>query len=166
MHVSKAFAVFGLYISSGALAALIAPPMQPRATAAAAEVMAARAAAPAPAPAPTQVPVDEDPSCKPDPFCDPAWPEGSVSVVTDTAAGACTPVLSTRFHSHVCGRTTWTTSVTTTSTAACGACAIGTLAPLSFTYYVPHCPLGGHHTVSTAKVASTRTEWACAATAA
>ncbi|KAK8876936.1 hypothetical protein PGQ11_001882 [Apiospora arundinis] len=162
MHVSKSLAVCGLYLSSSALGALIAP--QPRATDV---LLAARVAAPAPvpAPAPTNVPVDEDPSCAPDPFCDPAWPEGSVSVLTDTAAGVCTPILSTRFHSHVCGRTTWTTSTTITSTAACGDCKIGTLAPLSFKYYIPRCPLGGHHTVSTAKVASTRTEWACAAKA-
>ncbi|KAK7947035.1 uncharacterized protein PG986_011356 [Apiospora aurea] len=139
MHLFNSIAVLGLSLSPTALAAIIAPELQARTTAA------------------------PDP-CAPDPFCDPAWPEGSVSVLTDTAAGACTPVLSTRFHSHVCGRTTWTTSTTVTSTADCGACAVGTLAPLSATYYAPRCPHGGHYTVSTAVVASTRTTWACAAT--
>ncbi|KAK8073492.1 hypothetical protein PG994_004391 [Apiospora phragmitis] len=168
MHFSASVAVFGLYLTSGALAAIIAPEVQPRATAAVptSEVIPGAAAATAPTD-----PVDP---CAPDPFCDPAWPVGSVSVLTDTAAGVCTPVLSTRFYSHVCGRTTWTTSTMVTSTADCGACSLGTgvdgtaavMAPLSLTYYVPRCPLGGHHTVSTAVVPSTRTTWACAATTA
>ncbi|KAK8024397.1 hypothetical protein PG993_012463 [Apiospora rasikravindrae] len=145
MHLLNSLAVFVLSMSPVALAAIIDPELQPRTTTAAPE------------------PTSTDP-CAPDPFCDPAWPEGSVSVLTDTAAGVCTPVISTRFHSHVCGRTTWTTSTTVTSTADCGVCGVGTLAPLSATYYAPRCPHGGHYTVSTAKVASTRTTWECSAT--
>ena len=165
MQILKSLTVSGLYLSSGALSATIVlprPPLETRAAPAFKE--AAIVPEPTLPPSPSSTADEEDP-CAPDPFCDPAWPVGSVSVVTDTAAGACTPVLSTRFYSHVCGRTTWTTSTTVTSTADCGACGIGTLAPLSMTYYVPRCPLGGHYTVSTAVVPSTRTTWECAATA-
>ncbi|KAK8102510.1 hypothetical protein PG984_015656 [Apiospora sp. TS-2023a] len=168
MHILTSSAVSGLCLGSAALSAIIDPPLPALQTRAPAFKEAPTAPEPTPTPpaTTTTTPDDADP-CSPDPFCDPVWPMGSVSVVTDTAAGVCTPVLSIRFFSHVCGRTTWTTSTTVTSTADCGTCAIGTLAPLSHTFYVPHCPLGGggHHTVVTAVEPSTETDWACAATA-